>query len=92
MLGFSKSPLAHVAALGALYLALSPRVAHSLYRRILFHPDKYPIGDYHTDKVAGVPRKDVFFPSANGKILHGWHFIQAGAKRQSCSIMAMVAI
>jgi fermentation-respiration switch protein FrsA (DUF1100 family) len=81
MLGLTKSPLTGVAALGALYLALSPRVAHPLYRHILFHPDKYPVGEYHVDKVVDVPKKDVFFPSLNGKILHGWYFIKPGAKK-----------
>jgi len=70
----TKSPLASVAALGALYLALSPRVAVPVYRPVLFRPDKYPNGEYHIESLSGIKREDVFFPSANGKTLHGWFF------------------
>lgn len=75
-MSITSSPLTKVAALGAIYLAFSPRLNLPLYRPILFHPDKYPVGDYHIDSLCGIKRTDAFFPSTNGKILHGWHFRQ----------------
>lgn len=77
----TKTPLAGVAALGALYLVLSPRVAVPVYKPVLFKPDKYPNGEYHIESLTGIKREDVFFPSTNGKTLHGWFFETPGADK-----------
>lgn len=60
--------------LGILYLALSPRVAVPLYRPVLFHPVKFPEGNYDIASIESVTRKDVDFQSADGTMLHGWYF------------------
>jgi len=72
---------ANAAALGALYVVLSPRVAKPLYRPILFHPDPYPSGNYNVDAIENVSRKEVFFDSLDGTKLHGWWFSSADASR-----------
>jgi len=67
--------------LAAGYLALSPLVAMPVYNYLLFFPYRYPDGAYQVTAVAGVPRKEVFFPTADGKKLHGWLFSMPGARR-----------
>jgi fermentation-respiration switch protein FrsA (DUF1100 family) len=74
-------PLTTAAALGAIYLAFSPRINIPLYSKLLFHPDKYPIGDYHVDMMSDVKRRDVYFPSSNGRTLHGWFFQNPNATK-----------
>ncbi|HEY9867785.1 MAG TPA: alpha/beta hydrolase [Candidatus Obscuribacterales bacterium] len=66
--------LSPVAALGALYVALSPRVFVSLYGSMLFKPDRFPAGNYECDSLNGLTRKEVFFPAPDGRQLHGWLF------------------
>lgn len=73
--------VSNLAALGALYVALSPRVSSGLYGRMLFHPDKYPSGNYQMDEIDGVPVKEVFFPTARGRKLHGWFLKKPGSRR-----------
>ena len=75
-----KIMVSNFAALGVLYLALSPRVCTPLYGAMLFHPDKYPSGNYQIEVVDHVMRKEVFFPALNGKKLHGWLFSKPGTK------------
>ena len=55
----TKTPLVGL-ALGALYLALSPRVAVPVYKPVLFRPDRYPNGEYHLESLSGIKREDVF--------------------------------
>lgn len=69
------------AALGALYVALAPRVSVSLYASMIFRPDKYPAGNYDCESLDGAGRKEVFFPAPDGKWLHGWLFRKPDAKR-----------
>jgi fermentation-respiration switch protein FrsA (DUF1100 family) len=54
---------------------------HRVYDRVLLHPLGYPIGRYHLKHVEGVELEDVYFPSGNGQLLHGWFFHQVGARR-----------
>ena len=71
--------IAGAVTLGAIYLGLAPRVATPLYRSMLFHPDRYPAGNYDLDSIEGISRKDVFFTSADGTRIHGWYFALPGA-------------
>src|SRR5262249_20139555 len=50
------------------------RVALPFYNTMIFYPDKFPGGLYHVSTVDGIKAKDVYFPSSNGKRLHGWFF------------------
>jgi uncharacterized protein len=71
-----------MALLGAaLYVALSPRVAVPLYNTKIFHPDKYPIGEYDLEAIGDVKLDEVWFNSLNGKRLHGWFFQVPGARK-----------
>ena len=69
------------ALLGALYIALSPRFAIRFYHPFLFHPDKYPNGNWEVEEINGIKKEEVFFRSANGKKLHAWHFSAPGADK-----------
>ncbi len=60
-------------ALG-LYVLLSPRVGEPLYHGELFHPYKYPRGNYQLQSLEGIAKEDVFFAGPEGKKLHGWFF------------------
>lgn len=61
------------------YALLSPLVAMPLYNIALFHPSM--AGDYGLQSIKGVPCRNVFFPSANGKKLHAWLFNKPGASK-----------
>lgn len=65
--------------LAALYFGLSPRVAKPIYTNMLFHPYRYPEGDYESGHIANISYEDVFFDAADGTKLHGWYFRQEGA-------------
>ncbi len=61
-----------------LYVVLSPSVAWPLYSRILFRPDRR-IYDIDTqvkqiEETYNAKKRDVAFPSRNGKMIHGWYF------------------
>jgi len=77
----TKSLVTPVTALGALYVALSPRVSLSLYQSMLFKPDKYPAGNYNCDSLDGASRSDVYFSGVDGSKLHGWLFRKPDAKK-----------
>jgi fermentation-respiration switch protein FrsA (DUF1100 family) len=67
--------------LGLLYLGFSPRVAVPLYRPVLFHPTKFPEGNYDVASLESVTRTEANFTSADGTRLHGWLFRNPSAKR-----------
>lgn len=73
--------LAVTVGLLALYIALSPRVGEPIYHGELFHPYKYPTGNYQLQSLVGVPKKDVFFATKDGAKLHGWFFRAPGASK-----------
>ncbi|MBX3072444.1 alpha/beta hydrolase [Candidatus Obscuribacterales bacterium] len=68
-----------------LYVGLSPTVAWPLYHAIIFKPDKRKHKvDQHLqfmEEHYHVRKREVTFPSANGKTLHGWFFEVPGTKR-----------
>lgn len=59
------------------YILFSPRIALPFYNTMIFYPHKYPTGQYELESIEGIPRKDVYFASSNGKRLHGWFFNRA---------------
>ena len=61
-----------------LYVLLAPVVATPLYNSLLFFPTKAT--GYDVGNIPGIEREDVFFPSTNGKRLHGWYFTVPDAK------------
>ena len=75
-----KAALLGTGVLGALYVALSPKVAMRLYNAQLFNPFKFPEGEYQIDQVSGITKEDIFFTSLNGTKLHGWFFRNPEAK------------
>lgn len=68
----AKIALGGAAVLGALYLALSPRIASRLYGGVMFHPHQFP-DDLELLDIEGVTREEIFFVS-NKLRLHGWYF------------------
>ncbi len=69
------------AILSAVYLACSPRFGERLYHPDLFQPLYTPDGNYDHEVFSNNSYRDVFFPSKNGKKLHGLFFPVAGAKK-----------
>ena len=47
----------------------------SLANRLIFRPERYPVGDWRPE---GLPFQDVFFETSDGLRLHGW-FCTGGA-------------
>ncbi|HEY9759328.1 MAG TPA: alpha/beta hydrolase [Oculatellaceae cyanobacterium] len=68
-----------VASLAALYLVCAPRFNFLLYRPMLFHPWKLS-DEPVAPPLSGVIGADVYFPSANGKMLNGWYYRNPSAK------------
>lgn len=68
----AKIALGAVGVIGALYLALSPRIASRLYGGVMFHPHAFP-DDCELFDIEGVTREEIFFVS-NKLRLHGWFF------------------
>jgi uncharacterized protein len=62
----------------AIYLLLSPRVAIRWYSNALFHPHRYPSGDWDVD-LDGIKPEDVWFRAKDNSQLHGWFFQAPGA-------------
>ena len=62
------------------YVALIPMVNQSLYNMVLFHPCKYPIGNYDHPVLSGIRPQDVYLESSSATKIHGWLFIKPGAK------------
>ncbi|HEY9788647.1 MAG TPA: alpha/beta hydrolase [Candidatus Obscuribacterales bacterium] len=54
------------------YIVLCPKVSLPLWNIFLFHPLK--LESVAVSSVAGIPKKDVTFPAANGERLHAWYF------------------
>lgn len=52
----------------------------SLFDNVILRPIK-AAKKYTVAQVAGVKARDVFFPSSNGRMLHGWYFKQPEAQR-----------
>jgi fermentation-respiration switch protein FrsA (DUF1100 family) len=52
-----------------------------MYHRRLFHPTKGVDNNYNPPDIEGTVRLDVAFPSADGRLLHGWFFDKPGAKK-----------
>ena len=65
----------------AVYLACSPRFGERLYHPDLFQPLYSPDGNYNHDIFSKYSYRDVFFPSKNGKKLHGLFFPIEGARK-----------
>jgi fermentation-respiration switch protein FrsA (DUF1100 family) len=68
-----------IACLLALYLVCAPRFNFFLYRSLLFHPWKLA-DEPVAPPLSGVIGEDVYFPSANGKMLNGWYYRNPSAK------------
>lgn len=77
--GTAKVALGTAGVLGAIYLALSPRVASRIYGGMIFHPHAFP-DDCELFEIEGVVREEVIFDS-NGSRLHGWYFHAPGSSR-----------
>src|SRR6516162_4523452 len=60
------------------YLVLAPRIAMPFYNLLLFYPAKG--GEYELTSIGGVSKEDCFFPSVNGRKLHGWYFSVPNAR------------
>jgi fermentation-respiration switch protein FrsA (DUF1100 family) len=60
-------------AVVALYVVCAPRFNSLLYRPLLFHPWQLA-NEPVAPPLCGVPGENVYFPSANGKILNGWYY------------------
>lgn len=67
--------------LGAFYIALAPLVCTPLYQGMLFHPQKFPLGQYEVETLGNVHRSEFFFPTTNGLKLHGWFFQNPAADK-----------
>jgi len=67
------------------YVALAPCVGLPLYGLMLFHPDRTQ-NDLSSvfgqiKQMFGVSKKDVYFNSSNGVMLHGYYFSLPGSKK-----------
>ena len=62
-----------------LYLVCAPRFNTILYRPLLFHPWKLA-DEPVAPPLCGVPGENVYFPSANGKLLNAWFYGNPNAK------------
>lgn len=58
---------------------LAAPLPSSWFDACILRPVRYPQGNYAVKEVDGVTYEDVFFPSLNGNILHGWYFKKPGA-------------
>ncbi len=67
--------------IGAIYLGCSPRFGERLYHPQLFEQLPSADGDYSHDIFKNVTYRDVFFPSKNGKKLHGLFFPVDGGRK-----------
>jgi fermentation-respiration switch protein FrsA (DUF1100 family) len=62
-----------------LYLVCAPRFNTFLYRPLLFHP--WRLADEPVaPPLCGIAGENVYFPSANGKLLNGWFYNNPNAK------------
>lgn len=60
--------------------AQSASIPSSIFDNFVLRPIKYA-KKYTVKEVAGIKAHDVFFPSANGRMLHGWWFKSPNAER-----------
>ena len=44
-----------------------------LENKMLYHPTRYPVGNWDAPAQAGIPVEDVQFTAADGVSLHGWY-------------------
>jgi alpha-beta hydrolase superfamily lysophospholipase len=58
----------------------SASIPSSIFDNFVLRPIKYA-KKYTVKQVAGVKAQDVFFPSSNGRMLHGWYFHTPNAER-----------
>ncbi|MDP6335247.1 MAG: alpha/beta hydrolase [Nitrospinaceae bacterium] len=68
-----------MAGMIVLFLALYGVFLVSCERRIIYHPHKYPEGNWNPSS-SSVSREDVHFTASDGVRLHGWYIPSAGAK------------
>ncbi|MDP7147268.1 MAG: alpha/beta hydrolase [Nitrospinaceae bacterium] len=68
-----------MAGMIVLFLALYGVFLVSCERRIIYHPHKYPEGNWNSSS-SSVSREDVHFTASDGVRLHGWYIPSAGAK------------
>src|SRR5437660_4330215 len=59
---------------------LWPSARAQIFDKVVLRPLSYPQGTYDTMQIAGIEGEDVFFPGANGSLLHGWFFRLPGCK------------
>lgn len=73
-----------VISAGSGVILSTPSEAHplpsSFYDVCILRPVRVPFGNYKVKGVDGIRYDDAFFPSSNGKMLHGWLFTQPNAK------------
>jgi uncharacterized protein len=60
--------------------SVSASIPNSIFDNFVLRPIRMS-KKYDVREVAGVKAKDVFFPSHNGRMLHGWYFELPGAQR-----------
>ena len=68
-----------MAGMIVLFLALYGVFLVSCEHRIIYHPHKYPEGNWNSSS-SSVSREDVHFTASDGVRLHGWYIPSAGAK------------
>jgi uncharacterized protein len=73
VLRYALPPLALVGGLGALEV-----LRRRFQARRVFHPERFPIGDW-TPEALGLPIEDVWFRTSDGVRLHGWWIPQPNA-------------
>ena len=63
------------------YLMLSPVSFMQYYNGLLFYPDKDQAEQYDHRTINNIPCQNVYFPSLDGKQLHGWWLDVPGASK-----------
>lgn len=69
------------AALFALWIGFSPRVAPGIYNSKLFHPDIQRGVATDLLQVVSFKNYEVFFKASDGKRLHGWMFVNPNSTK-----------
>lgn len=69
-----------LSVLVAFIVTLSPFCGMDMYKSLLFHPMKYPVGDYKPVAVRGIVPSDHYFSGPGGVKLHAWFYQVPGAK------------
>jgi uncharacterized protein len=63
-----------------LYVTLAPCVHSDFYTLLLFHPWKYPKGDYRIRELDGIQAQDVWLAAVDGSRLHAVYFKNPGSR------------